>query len=253
MVMQTLPSPARPAVVETDTDAKPAAAVKSVADTKPAAAVDQRGAAAYWLDADHPGLPITLDLRPLLGGKTLAEVDFERICAFIDANELYAIEYNETGEVVIMPPVMMPGGTFESRLIAFVVMWSLTHGGETASAATVYHIPGVGRRGPDAAWVSPERVAGLDDEQYRTGQVCPDFVAEIRSASNTLAYLQRKMEQYIAAGVRLGWLIDPRNRRVTVYRPGQAPELLDDPAILYGEAVMPGFEFRVGELIFDAA
>ena len=68
-----------------------------------------------------------------------------------------------------------------------------------------------------------------------------------------MAYLQRKMEQYIAAGVRLGWLIDPRNRRVTVYRPGQEPELLDNPAILYGEAVMPGFEFRVGALIFDAA
>ena len=252
MVTQTLPPPARPAVVATDDAVKPAVAVKSVDDTKPAAAA-QSGAAAYWLDADHPGLPITLDLRPLLGGKTLAEIDFERISAFIDANDLYAIEYSETGELVIMPPIYMPGGKLETKLLTATDLWSESSGGLVASSATAFHIPGVGRLGPDASWVSPERLAGLDDEQYRTGQVCPDFVAEIRSASNTLAYLQRKMEQYIAAGVRLGWLIDPRNRRVTVYRPGQAPELLDNPAILYGEAVMPGFEFRVGELIFDAA
>ena len=253
MVTQTLPPPpTRPSAAETDAAAKPAPAVKSVAAAKPAAD-DQAGTAAYWLDADHPGLPITLDLRPLLGGKTLAEIDFERISAFIDANDLYAIEYNETGEVVIMPPMLMPGGHEELELQFEVKGWQRANGGVSTSSVTVFRIPGVGGRGPDAAWVSPERLAGLDPEQYRTGQVCPDFVAEIRSASNTLAYLQRKMEQYIAAGVRLGWLIDPRNRRVTVYRPGQAPELLDDPAILYGEAVMPGFEFRVGELIFDAA
>ena len=81
----------------------------------------------------------------------------------------------------------------------------------------------------------------------------PDFVAEIRSPGNSLAYLQRKMAEYIAAGARLGWLIDPRNRRVTIYRPGQEPETLADPEILTGEDVMPGFEFRVRELIFDAA
>ena len=252
MVTQTLPPPTRPAAAATDGADKPAAAIKSADDTKPAVAA-QPGAAAYWLDADHPGLPITLDLRPLLGGKTLGDIDFNVLWAFIEANDLYAIEYNETGELVIMPPIYMPGGIEETELLTDAKIWQRANGGAVASSATVFRIPGLGGRGPDASWVSPERLAGLDDEQYRTGQVCPDFVAEIRSASNTLAYLQRKMEQYIAAGVRLGWLIDPRNRRVTVYRPGQAPELLDNPAILYGEDVMPGFEFRVGELIFDVA
>ena len=254
MVTQTLPPPTRPAAAATDDDAvKPAAAaVKSVDDTKPAAA-DRPSDTAYWLDADHPGLPITLDLRPLLGGKTLGDIDFNVLWAFIEANDLYAIEYNETGELVIMPPIYMPGGIEETELLTDAKIWQRANGGAVASSATVFHIPGVGGRGPDASWVSPERLAGLDAEQYRTGQVCPDFVAEIRSASNTLAYLQRKMEQYIAAGVRLGWLIDPRNRRVTVYRPGQEPELLDNPVVLYGEGVMPGFAFRVGALIFDAA
>ena len=205
----------------------------------------------YWLDADGPGLPITLDLRPLLGGKTLAEIDLARLRAFIEANELYAIEYNDTGELIIMPPMLMPGGNEELELQTEAKLWQRVHGGMASSSATVFRIPGLGGRGPDASWVSPERLAGLDAEQHRTGQVCPDFVAEIRSANNSLAYLRLKMAEYIAAGARLGWLIDPRNRRVTVYRPGQEPETLDDPEILSGEDVMPGFAFRVRELIFD--
>jgi Uma2 family endonuclease len=211
------------------------------------------GEAVYWLDADSPGLPITLDLRPLLGGKTLAEIDFEQLWAFIEANELYAIEYNETGELIIMPPMYMPGGNDETELLADVKIWQRSHGGVTPSSATIFRIPGLGGRGPDASWVSPERLAQLDPEQYRTGQICPDFVAEIRSPSNTLAHLQRKMGEYLANGARLGWIIDPRNRRVTIYRPGQYPETLENPEILFGEDVMVGFEFRVRELIFDAA
>ncbi len=206
----------------------------------------------YWLDADGPGLPITLDLRPLLGGKTLAEIDFERLWAFIEANELYAIEYNDTGELIVMAPLYLPGAIEESKLIAFLTIWALECGGVVPSSNVLLRIPGLGGRGPDASWIAPERLAGLDAEQYRTGQICPDFVAEIRSPSNSLAYLQRKMAEYIAAGARLGWLIDPRNRQVTVYRPGREPEVLDDPEILSGEDVMPGFEFRVRELIFDA-
>ena len=204
-----------------------------------------------FLDGEVPGLPVILDLRPLLGGKTLAEIDFELLWAFIEANDLYAIEYNETGQLIIMPPMMMPGGKEEAALIAFAAMWSLEHGGLAASSKTVFRIPNLGGRGPDASWVSPERLAQLDPEQYRTGQICPDFVAEIRSRNDSLAYLQRKMAEYIAHGARLGWLIDPRNRRVAIYRPGQEPEVLEDPETLSGENVMPGFEFRVRELIFD--
>ena len=238
MVTQTLPPPTRPAAAE------PA--------TKPAD--DGRTSdAASGLDAAEFNLPIALDLRPLLGGKTLAEIDFDDVHAFIAANELYAIEYNETGELVIMLPTMMPGGDLESRLIAFVTMWALAYGGMMPSSKTIFRIPGVGGRGPDASWVSPERLATLDAEQRRTGRVCPDFVAEIRSPSDTLARLQRKMDEYLAAGACLGWLIDPPRRRVIIYRPGREPETLDNPTVLCGEDVMPGFEFRIGELIFDAA
>lgn len=207
--------------------------------------------ATYWLDADIPGLPVTLDVRPLLGGKTLAEIDFELLWAFIEANDLYAIEYNECGELIVMPPLYMPGAVNESKLIAFLTVWALEYGGLVPSSSVVLRIPGLGGRGPDASWVSPERLAELDAEQYRTGQVCPDFVAEIRSPSNSLTYLQRKMAEYMTVGVRLGWLIDPRNRQATIYRTDREPETVENPEILSGEDVMPGFEFRVRELIFD--
>ncbi len=209
--------------------------------------------AAYWLDADSPGLPVTLDLRPLLGGKTLAEIDPDALWAFLEANELYAIEYNETGELVVMPSSYLPVADEESELIIDVGIWRRRNGGLAPSSSVVLRIPGLGGRGPDASWVSPERLAELDAEQYRTGQVCPDFVAEIRSPSNSLTYLQRKMAEYMTVGVRLGWLIDPRNRQATIYRTDREPETVENPEILSGEDVMPGFEFRVRELIFDAA
>ena len=224
----------------------------AVADVRIDAAAGGASGVVDWANGDGLGWPVRLDLRPLLGGKTLADVDADCIASFLAANELYAIEYNDTGELVIMPPMLMPGGNLESRLIAFVTVWALAHGGVTPSSTTVFRIPGLGGRGPDASWVSAERLATLDPEQYRTGQICPDFVAEIRSVNDSLAYLQRKMAEYIDAGARLGWLIDPRNRRVTVYRPGREPEVLEDPEILHGEDVMPGFEFRVRDLIFDA-
>ncbi len=206
----------------------------------------------YFPDGEVPGQPVILDLRPLLGGKTLAEIDFELLSAFIEANDLYTIEYNETGELTIMPPMMMPGADEESELIADTKMWTRRNGGIAPSSKVVFRIPNLGGRGPDASWVSPERLSQLDPEQYRTGQICPDFVAEIRLRNDSLAYLQSKMAEYIAHGARLGWLIDPFNRRVSIHRPGQEPSVSEDPETLSGEDVMPGFEFRVRELIFDA-
>ena len=221
MATQTItrppPPPAGVAVAETADSAEPAAPGSSV-DAAPLAEHRTAGVP-----------PVVLNLRPLLGGKTLAEIDSDRLQAFIEANDLYAIEYHETGELVIMPPMMMPGGNLEMILLAAVFNWGQPRGGIVASSATVFRIPGVGGRGPDASWVSPERLATLDAEQYRTGQVCPDFVAEIRSPHDTLAYLQRKMTEYIAAGARLGWLLEPRHRRVIIYRPDQEPETLDNP------------------------
>ena len=220
---------------------------------EPATPAHESVEAGYWLDADSPGLPITLDLRPLLGGKTLAEIDRKQFWEFMEVNGSYGLEFNKAGELIVMPPILPRGGRQEIKLTTDVDMWSREHGGDAQPPSVLYHLPGGSGRGPDASWISPERAAAISDFDWDKGNYCPDFVAEIRSPSNTLVGLQRKMEEYLAAGARLGWLIDPRNRRVTIYRPDQEPEVLDDPETLSGEDVMPGFEFRIRELIFDAA
>ena len=204
--------------------------------TTPAGEPDtpQSPKAHYWLDADRPGLPITLDLRPLLGGQTLAEIDIDIIWAFLEANELYAIEYDDAGHIIVMPPMYMPGGNLEAQLIADVTIWSRQIGGMTPSSSTIFRVPGVGGRGPDASWVSPERLAGLDAEQRRTGQICPDFVAEIRSASNSLVYLQRKMQEYLATGRTSG----------LAHRPAQSPSYPVPARPRAGSAGRPGNPLR---------
>ena len=85
-------------------------------------------------------------------------------------------------------------------------------------------------------------------QQNGFAPLCPDFVVELRSQQDRLAVLQEKMQEYIATGARLGWLIDPLEKRVHIYRPKQVVEIRDDPASLAGESVLPGFVLHVQEL-----
>ena len=104
---------------------------------------------------------------------------------------------------------------------------------------------------PDALWLSPAQVAAMPPVSAGGAiTVCPAFVAEIVSETDTLPPLQRKMEQYLANGALLGWLIDPYRRRVYIYRPGVPVEVLDDPETVSGGEVLPGFVFAVRERIF---
>ena len=112
-------------------------------------------------------------------------------------------------------------------------------------------LPDCSRIRPDALWLSAEQVAALPPVSDDTAiTVCPAFVAEIMSGTDTLPPLQRKMERYLANGAQLGWLIDPYRRRMYVYRPDVAVEILDDPEAISGDPVMPGFVFEVRRLIF---
>lgn len=102
--------------------------------------------------------------------------------------------------------------------------------------------PNGATRSPDASWVSRERWQALTPEQKGTfANICPDFVVELRSSSDTLKSVQDKMREYIDNGALLGWLIDPQHRRVEISRPGKDVEVLENPAELSGETVLPGF------------
>ena len=104
-------------------------------------------------------------------------------------------------------------------------------------------------RSPDASWMARERWEVLpEEERRRFSHIAPDFVAELRSPSDSLRMVQAKMEEYIENGVRLGWLIDPRQRRVYVYRSGRPVEVLEAPESVSGEAVLPGFVLDLQEI-----
>jgi Uma2 family endonuclease len=106
--------------------------------------------------------------------------------------------------------------------------------------------PNGAMRSPDVAWVRNERLESLSDEQWQKFlPLCPDFVLELRSPSDSLYRLQKKMEEYRENGAQLGWLLDPRGKRVHVYRPDAEAEILNDPATVSGKPVLSGFELDV--------
>ena len=212
-------------------------------------------AAAALTDADmgtEPPGAIRLCLAPL--GINFRDPDFPaRFIDFCAENDLYDMEVNEAGELVILPMVGFRGNRREGFAGHFLFGWELENGGVSASSTSRFRLPSGAVRGPDAAWIAQERYdAATDAERDTVFPGAPDFVLEIRSRSDNLRPLQHKMRLWMDAGACLGWLIDPINRRVYIYRAGQPePEMLENPATLDGEDVLPGFVFAVRRYIFD--
>ena len=176
-----------------------------------------------------------------------------RFIEFCEANDDYDMEINEAGELVILPMVGFRGNRREHYLNIFVGNWEIVNGGVSVSQSSRFRLATGAIRGPDAAWITQERYAAATEHERETVfPGAPDFVVEIRSRTDNLAPLQRKMRLWMDGGARLGWLIDPPNRRVYIYRAGRPePDLLEDPETLDGEDVMPGFSFGVRQCIFD--
>ena len=195
---------------------------------------------------------ICLRLAPL--GIDHRAADFPtRFIEFCEQNDLYEMEVNADGELIILPMTGFRGNRHESYLNHFLTGWEIEHGGVGASQSSRFRLPSGEIRGPDAAWITQERYDARPEQQRLTIiEGAPDFVVEIRSRTDNLAPLQRKMDLWMAGGVRLGWLIDTRNRQVHIYRAGQAaPEVLDDPETLDGGDVLAGFAFPVRQYVFD--
>jgi Uma2 family endonuclease len=139
------------------------------------------------------------------------------------------------------------------RLSAQLTAWALRDGtGVTTDSSGGFYLPNGAMRAPDAAWVRRERLAGLTAEQReRFLPLCPDFVIELRSPSDSLPVLREKMEEYVENGARLGWLLDAPARRCYVYRPGGETEQLNEAAELSGEPELPGFSLDL-DLVWRA-
>ncbi|EDX71606.1 conserved hypothetical protein [Coleofasciculus chthonoplastes PCC 7420] len=114
--------------------------------------------------------------------------------------------------------------------------------GVAFDSSTAFRLPNGADRSPDASWVSQERWEALTPKQQETfPPLCPDFVIELRSKSDNMEPLRKKMQEYLDNGLRLGWLIDAKNKRVEIYRPNREVEVLESPTSLSGEEVLPGF------------
>ena len=180
---------------------------------------------------------LTLDLSPIL---TLTRPQFYQLCA---ANPEMKLERSATGELIVMSPTGGETGNFNSELTMEVAIWNKqTQQGKTFDSSTGFSLPQGGDRSPDVAWIPLDKWNALSPEERRGFlPLCPDFVIELLSPSDNWTEAQKKMEEYRDNGCRLSWLLDPRRKRVAVYRPGQAVEILDAPARLSGEDVLPGF------------
>jgi Uma2 family endonuclease len=181
-------------------------------------------------------MPVVLNLENV----ELTDEQFYRLC---HANRDLQLERTAKGELVIMPPVGGSSGNQEASLIGLVWLWNQQTGlGKVFSSSTIFKLPGGGDRSPDVAWIKLERWEALTtEEQEKFPPICPDFVIELRSRTDALKPLQEKMQEYLNSGLRLGWLINPQDEQVEIYRPDQAVEIVAFPVNLSGEEVLPGF------------
>jgi Uma2 family endonuclease len=179
---------------------------------------------------------LILNLRPAI---ELTDEQFFQLC---QNNRDLRLERTAEGELVIMPPTGWESGNRNAKLTARLELWTEADGtGLAFDSSTGFKLPNGANRSPDASWVKKERIVVLNPDPAKFLPMAPDFVVELRSASDSLETLQQKMQEYIGCGVRLGWLIDPQNQQVEIYRIGQKVEVLESPLSLSGEDVLPGF------------
>lgn len=170
----------------------------------------------------------------------LTDEQFYRLCQM---NRDWQFERTAKGEIIIMSPVGGVSGNREADLITDLGLWNRqTQLGRVFSSSTIFRLPNNGDRSPDAAWVSLERWSALTtEEQEKFPPICPDFVIELRSRTDPLRPLQEKMQEYLNSGLRLGWLINPQDQQVEIYRHSREVEIVQFPVSLSGEDVLPGF------------
>jgi Uma2 family endonuclease len=189
--------------------------------------------------------PLVLRFGPLL--KRVSDRDFYEFCQL---NEEWRIEMSSDGELIIMAPTGGQSGQRNFTLTGLFFAWVENDGtGVGFDSSTMFTLPNGAKRSPDAAWVRKSRWEALTaEEKDEFSPICPDFVIELRSPTDRLKRLQAKMAEYVANGVQLGWLIDPLEKRVHVYRPDAEVEVLDQPESVSGEPLLAGFNLPMARL-----
>ena len=176
----------------------------------------------------------------------------ERFFRMACENEPYTLEFSANGDLIVMAPTGPESNEGEQGINFGLFGWGLNNPGRTYSQTVQFQLPSGAVYIPDAAWITQERF-----DAYRSGERtsaipgAPDFVVEVRSRTDRVPDGLAKMQEWMDGGARLGWYIDPYDRRVYVYRAGREVEVLEDPETLSGEGVLTGFVFEVKRLVFD--
>jgi Uma2 family endonuclease len=188
-------------------------------------------------------------LQPFVKGEQrFTDEQYERFCTRYP--EL-RIEMNSEGEMIIMLPVVTKGGSRNFLLTSRFGAWvEADNTGVGFDSSTGFTLPNGAKRSPDVSWMRRERWEALTDEQQNEfARLCPDFVIELRSGSDRLKPLQEKMEEYIANGAKLGWLIDPKKKKVHIYQPDAPVQILGNPSEISGQPLLPGFTLKLNGIL----
>ncbi|MGB5637394.1 MAG: Uma2 family endonuclease [Waterburya sp.] len=171
--------------------------------------------------------------------KKISDRDFERLCA---DNPETRFETTPQGKLIIMSPTGSESGRKNGRLFFQVELWNTkTKLGVSFDSSTGFKLSNGALRSPDVSWVELAQWNSLSEQQQRKfAPIDPDFVIELMSPTDDLNELQQKMTEYMNCGVKLGWLINPDEKQVEIYRNGQNKEVLNNPQSLSGEDILPG-------------
>jgi Uma2 family endonuclease len=186
----------------------------------------------------------TFDVRPL----KMTDKAFYEFC---QRNKDYRFEMDKRGNLIIMPPPFLETSGKNAKINVKLGIWAeKDKTGIAFESDGMFILPNGAKRAPDAFWILKERYFALSQEEReeRFARICPDFVVELRSKTDNLRKLQAKLREYVENGARLGWLIDPTEKKVHVYRADKTMEVLENPSKVSGENVLPGFELDLTEI-----
>ena len=191
------------------------------------------------MNLDLSSLELPIRLRT---DAPMSDLEFER---FSRQNRPYRMEQEPNGEILVMTPTGFDTGSINRRIAQALGNWADEDGrGDVLDSSTGFRLANGAVRSPDAAWVSHGRVEALSKAQLEGfAPLCPEFVIELTSPSDRKKDVEAKvLDEWIANGAELAWLIEPKERRVTVYRPGQEAEVFEDPTSVQGTGCVAGFE-----------
>ena len=170
----------------------------------------------------------------------MTDEQFFQLC---QDNRDLRFERNSNGDILIVPPTGGETSNKNSDITYQLYAWNRKNQlGVTFDSSGGFKLPNGADRSPDASWITLEKWNNLTPQQRQKFlPLCPDFVIELRSPTDSLKTLQNKMKEYLENGTKLGWLINPKTKQVEIYRQGKEVEILDNPQTLSGENVLPNF------------